>query len=117
MARVLCIDDDVSVAKLVADIVAFCHHEPLVETDSLAVSSHLKDRSLKAVIADYMMPKMNGLEVLTIFRDIRPDVRRLLLTAAPGEEEVRRAEREGLAQLVVAKPPGINEIRFALGWL
>lgn len=118
MARVLCIDDDDSVARLVADVVAFCRHEPIIEHDALlAVSLHARDSKLKAVLSDYMMPKMDGLEVLTCYRDLRPDVRRVLITGAPSEEEVKRAAHEGLVQLVIAKPPAISDIKLALAWL
>lgn len=118
MARVLCLDDDESVARLVAQVVEFCKHEPIVELSSLdAVAKHVHDQRVKAILCDYMMPKMNGIEVLVVFRDVRPDVRRVLITAAPGEPEVKAAEREGLVQMVLAKPPSISDIKYALGWL
>lgn len=118
MALVLCLDDDESVAKLVADVVRFCQHTPVVEMSSIdAVSRHLRNADLLAVLADYMMPQMDGLEVLDVFRAERPDVRRVLITAAPTQEEVRRAEREGLVQMVIAKPPNISDIKLALAWL
>jgi CheY-like chemotaxis protein len=118
MAQVLCLDDDESVARLISDVVAFLGHQPVVETSSLdAISSHLREPRVKAVLTDYMMPRMDGLEVLEVFRLERPDVRRVLITAAPNEELVRKAVRDGLAQMVIAKPPAIGDIKVALAWL
>lgn len=118
MALVICLDDDESVAKLVAQVVEFCGHQAVVETNSLdAVNKHLRDPKVRAVLTDFMMPRLNGIDVLEAFRASRADVRRVLITAAPTEEDVRQAEREGLIQMVVAKPPSIGDIRLALAWL
>lgn len=118
MALVLCLDDDDSVARLVADVVEFCKHEPILETNALdAVSRWLREPQLKAVCTDYMMPRMDGIEVLALFQESRPDVRRVLITAAPQEEAVRAAERSQVVQLVIAKPPSIGDLRLALAWL
>jgi thioredoxin reductase (NADPH) len=112
------VDDDLSVAQMVADVVRFLKHQPVVETSSLtAITKWLREPRVGAVLADYLMPQMDGLEMLEVFREARPDVRRLLITAAPQEEPVRQAERDGLVGMVIAKPPSIGDIRMALAWL
>ena len=118
MSRILSVDDDETVARLMADIIEFCRHEPVVVTDSLlAVTKFINDFRVGAVFSDYMMPRMDGIELLSCWQEQRPRVRRILITAAPQEEPVRKAEREGVVQLVVAKPPNIGDIRLALAWL
>ena len=118
MAIVLCVDDDFVVANLVAEVVRFCHLEPAVETSSIdAIAKWVRDERLVAVLADYLMPKMDGIELLQVFREQRPSVRRVMITAAPGEAAVRRASTEGVVQMVISKPPTIPDIRMALMWL
>lgn len=118
MALVLVIDDDESVARLVADIVAFCGHEPLLETDSVhAVARWGGNMEIKALLVDLMMPRIDGIEILAIWQERRPEVRRVIITAAPQEEAVRIAKRDGLVQMVIPKPPGISDIKTALAWL
>ena len=118
MSRVLCIDDDESVARLIADVVAFCKQEPVVETDAVdSVRKHIQDNNVKAVLCDLLMPRMDGIEVLGLWMESRPDVRRVLITAAPKEERIREALREGIVQMVIEKPPNIADIRMALAWL
>ncbi len=115
MALILCLDDDATVARMVADVVRFCKHDAVVETSSIdAVATWLKNPRLKGVFADFMMPRLDGVEFLTIFRDARPDVRRILITAAPGEKAVREAEEDGTVQAVIAKPPSIGDIKLVL---
>jgi response regulator of citrate/malate metabolism len=118
MSLVLVVDDDLVVAKLVARMVEFCGHEAVTEMDSMrAVTAHVKDPRLKAVLADYLMPKLDGLELLMAFADTRPEVRRVLITAAPHERAVQEAKKAGLVQMVIAKPPAIADIELALAWL
>lgn len=105
-------------ARLIADVVTFCKHEPVVETDAVdSVAPHIQDMRVKAVLCDLMMPRMDGIEVLGLWMESRPDVRRVLITAAPQEESIREAVREGIVQLVIAKPPNIADIKYALAWL
>lgn len=117
MAKVLCVDDDASVARLVGDVVAFCGHTPEVITDSMAAVNALYDPAVRAVLADFMMPRLNGIELLTIVQDRDVTIRRVLITAAPTEADVLQAARSGIAQMVIGKPPGIADIRLALAWL
>jgi len=116
--RVLCIDDDETVARLIADVVEFCGYEPIIETDSMkATTQHLRDKKIFAVITDYMMPRLDGVDVLAIWQEQRPEVRRVLITAAPQEQAVREAGKSTIAQMVIAKPPSIADIKMALAWL
>jgi len=118
MKRVLCLDDDDMVARLIAEVVEFCGHEPVRESDPLKASSdHLHDRKIAAVLTDYMMPRLDGVDVLVVWQESRPEVRRVLITAAPNEPAVKEALRTGVAQMVIAKPPTIADIKMALAWL
>lgn len=116
--RVLCIDDDEMVARLIAEVVEFCGFEPIKETDSMtAMVQHVRDSSICAVLTDYMMPRFDGVEVLVMWQEQRPEVRRVLITAAPHEQIVKEAGRSGVAQMVISKPPSIADIKMALAWL
>jgi len=117
MAKVLVVDDDESVARLVAEVVAFCKHTPVVFDDPFAAALALREQEFGAMLTDYMMPRLDGIELLSIAQETSPRTRRVLITAAPNEELVREALRAGLAQMVIAKPPSIADIRHSLAWL
>lgn len=86
--------------------------------DSVAsIGANIQDPNVKAVLCDLMMPRMDGIEVLEIWMEARPEVRRVLITAAPKEERIREALRSGIVQMVIEKPPNIGDIKFALAWL
>lgn len=115
--RVLCLDDDAVIAKMVGDVVRHCGHDPVTETDPLAaIVSHVRG-GFAAVITDLYMPKITGLEVLMAFEQSSPKTRRILLTAASPDEEIRSAVKSGLVHMLISKPPTINDIRTALAWL
>lgn len=117
VARVLVLDDDVEIARMVARVVELLGHTPLVETSSVeAVIKHGRT-GLDAAIVDLMMPRLDGLEVLAQLQESQPATRRILLTAAPTERSVRDALTSGLVQLLVAKPPTLSDLQLALAWL
>lgn len=115
MALVLVVDDDYSVARMLGDAVNFCGHRSIVETDPMKAAT--RTENFAAVLSDLMMPRLTGIELLAIFADRSPHVRRILITAAPEEDEVHEAQRSGIVQMVIVKPPGLGDIRHALAWL
>lgn len=118
MLKVLCLDDDLTIAKLLGVVVTNEGHEPLVETDAiLALSKHLLDPEVACVICDYQMDNLTGIEVLAAFQERRPDVRRVLFTAFPRDAELSEALRTGVVEMLLPKPPHMSDLRAAVAWL
>ena len=57
-----------------------------------------------AVITDYMMPELNGLELLQELRDLQPDTIRILLTVVIDIETVMSAINKAGAFRFIPKP-------------
>lgn len=108
MARVLVVDDDAAIARMVGLVVKLAGHEPVVITDPRAALRELP--RVQAVISDYMMPDMTGVEVLVQAMLVDKTIRRILLTAAPDNPVVQDAVRAGVVQVLVPKPPNIDDI-------
>lgn len=115
--KVLCLDDDLAVAKLIARLVESCGHKAVALTDPFEVTAHLSDPTVKAVLSDLVMPLRDGISVLSEVQTLRPDVRRVLVTAAPHGFLVLDAVRTGRVQQVVAKPPSRADIGAAVAGL
>ena len=91
-SRVLLLDDE----KIVTDNLTL-----LIQTESTLepVAFNSPDEALKylakepvdAILSDFIMPGMNGLEVLAQAREIRPTASRLLLTGYADKESAIRA--------------------------
>lgn len=63
------------------------------------------------VLADIIMPEMNGVELLKAMKQLRPEVPVVLVTAYSEDELLRSAVAEG-AVLTLKKPLDINRLLF-----
>ena len=60
---------------------------------------YLKENEVDAVLSDFIMPEMNGLDLLAHVKDVQPTCSRLLLTGYADKESAVRAINEvGLFQ-------------------
>jgi CheY-like chemotaxis protein len=64
----------------------------------------VRNRPIDAVVSDYEMPRMNGLDLLQQVRMTRPDVLRVLLTGQADVQLAMRALNEGAADRFLLKP-------------
>ena len=60
-------------------------------TDPRQALDHVRQNSLDLVIADYLMPHMEGIEFLTQVRALKPEATRILLTGYADKESAIRA--------------------------
>ncbi len=107
--RVLLIDDEdmilISIRALLNletdfDVSAF--------TDPADALSHLRDNKVDAIVTDYLMPNMTGLDLLRHARDAQPEASRILLTGHADKKSAIRAINEvGLYQYL--EKPWDNE--------
>ena len=77
----------------------------LAPRDALAFA---RERDVDIVVSDYLMPEMNGIELLKGFREVRPHAPRILLTGYADKENAIKAINEvGLYQYI--EKPWDNE--------
>lgn len=68
MAKILIVDDSVSMRNMVAATLESANHQVKDSADGLEALNIAKTGSFDAVITDLNMPKMNGLELLKNLR-------------------------------------------------
>jgi DNA-binding NarL/FixJ family response regulator len=64
------------------------------------------------VVLDYRLPDMDGFDVATSIRDVRPDAAIVFLSASAGEAEYDAAQRSGSA--LVRKDDGVGAVVDAI---
>lgn len=116
--RILIVDDHVEVREVLLAMLGFDGHTPEATAEwrsamtafTIALES---DRPFDLVIADMMMPGMNGIELGHYMKNLSPETPIILLSGRLMDAEYLRDARE-IASVVAAKPVGLKELRNAI---
>ena len=103
MARVLVVDDETHMRKILATILTGLGHEPLEAAGLKAARSMLDASRFDLVITDQRMPDGEGLDLLAFARDLDPTLPIVLFSAYATVELAVDAMRRGAFD-VIPKP-------------
>jgi CheY-like chemotaxis protein len=94
--RVLVVEDAAGMRQLVVDVLDRAGYVVLAATDGEDALRLLRDResAIALVVSDVVMPKMGGRTLAARIREIRPDVRILLMSGHETAVEAKRRESE-----------------------
>lgn len=114
-ARVLVIDDEPIILSTLA---AFLELEGYAQVDCFSdgreALAHFGRHGANVILCDYLMPGMDGVDVLARARDLDPRVPRILLTGYADKDAAIRAINEvGLFQYL-EKPWSNDDLRLVL---
>ena len=82
--KILVVDDEASVRKMIVSILAFAGYQKIMEAgDGIAACELMSEcaSELKLVITDIRMPRMNGAELTTRIRADYPEIKVLCVSA------------------------------------
>ena len=105
--RVLLVDDEKDFLDIMAERMGARGIEVSTTTSAEDALKMVLEESYDAVIMDLMMPEMDGFKALKLFKEIRPDISIILLTANVPEEKCIEAIKLG-AMDVIEKPADLN---------
>ncbi|MFQ5718068.1 MAG: sigma-54-dependent transcriptional regulator [Acidobacteriota bacterium] len=111
--RILVVDDEPSQVTLVSDILAPEGHAVDTALSGEAALKHLRDTEVDLVIADLMMPGMDGFELLKNVGASWPEVPVIFLTGRAEVDSAVAAIKDG-AENYVTKPLDIDRFRLAV---
>jgi len=96
--KVLIVDDDPAVLELYREMLSQLPSRPeiFVAASGARALSLLKTEPFRLMVCDLKMPKMDGLQVLSIVRRQFPELRTVVMTALPDEEFRSRAYALGV---------------------
>jgi CheY-like chemotaxis protein len=96
--KVLIVDDDPAVLELYRDLLSQLPSKPemFTTTSGARALSMLKSEPFRLLLCDLKMPKMDGLQVLSIVRRGFPELRTVVMTAVHNEEFRSRAYALGV---------------------
>jgi len=116
--RVLLVDDQHNLTKLVENLCTRMGFEVVTANDGLLAFSEIKraPERFDLVISDLTMPGMSGLELARRVREVRGDLPFLMMTGNTATLDADELAAAGVS-MVLAKPFGNDELRAAVGSL
>lgn len=109
--RVLVVDDDGDLARLIGHFLRRGGHRPTVVTSSADALATLRDRTalFDVLLTDLAMPAMSGEDLARHSRNLRPELPIVLLTGT-----IARVEAPALFDALLEKPCPAHELVDAL---
>lgn len=113
-ATILLVEDDPLEAAIVAAILETTGFEVVHQADPLRAVAALETRAFDIVLCDYMMPKMNGLQVLRRARMLSPESVRIIITSRADFDIAVEAINQGEIFRFLRKPVDERELVVTL---
>ncbi|HZI11101.1 MAG TPA: HD domain-containing phosphohydrolase [Myxococcus sp.] len=107
MDRILVVDDDVLILAALSRILQAEGYEIVTYNDPALAA---REVGFKVVLTDFMMPYLNGIELLGALREKNPRAVRLMLTAAADFRTASEAVNRGEVFRLLGKPWSLSEL-------
>lgn len=110
--HLLIVDDEHEILKALANYLSQLSDNYSVDTVNCGADAlqKIKERTYELIITDYMMPKMDGLELAKAVRELSPETKLVLITAY-GSKELRTSVTDLKLEGFLDKPFNMAQIR------
>jgi CheY-like chemotaxis protein len=102
--RVLVVDDVPIVLTSLRRVLERAAFDVATADSGAAALAHLETAEADLVVTDFMMPGMNGIELLRVVKERWPRARRAMLTAQADQDLLDRSLADGLLHAAFQKP-------------
>ena len=110
----LVVDDSPLLTRILATYLQNMGHQCAAIMDSTEVEAWLEQNPCDAVILDIVMPKLDGLALISIIRGRFPNLPIVVFTGLGFDEEMMQATKDAGANGYVSKGLGPSDIYLAL---
>lgn len=113
MARILIVDDDVSIRRTLKEILEFENYTVDESPDGLDCLVKVKQHQYDVVILDIKMPKMDGMEAIERLQVLCPDVPIVMISGHANIDTAVEAVKKGAFDFI-QKPPDLNRLLITI---
>jgi DNA-binding NtrC family response regulator len=111
--NILVIDDEKAIRKALIEILTFEGFVVDEAADGAEGAKKIKENNYDCILCDIKMPKMDGMEVLALAREERPDTPFIVISGHGNIETAVDAVKKG-AYDYISKPPDLNRLLITL---
>lgn len=112
--RILIVDDEPGILKALGRTFRSEAYEVVVASSAKDALVRLQEAPTHVIISDYMMPGMNGAELLKHVKKLFPDTIRIMLTGHADTGAVMGAVNEGAVYKFILKPWNDDDLRVTV---
>jgi DNA-binding NtrC family response regulator len=110
--RVLVVDDDKQILRLLEQFLSQRGFATTLATDGKEAEQVFDSEQFDVVLADVMMPKMDGLQLLEAIKEKEPEMPVIIITGS-GDDETKKEAYAKEAFLYITKPIDFNLLGLA----
>ncbi|MDB5959186.1 MAG: secretion system protein, partial [Massilia sp.] len=112
--RILLVDDEPNVLSALRRVFHYENYDVVCCQDPAQALERLKQEPFQIIISDYMMPGLNGGELLKQARAVRPEMIRIMLTGHADVNAVVGAMKAGAVYKFILKPWNDDDLRVTV---
>jgi CheY-like chemotaxis protein len=110
MKSILLVDDDISILYLLGLVLESKEIEATKATNGVEAVKILKGKNFDMMITDFNMPRMDGIELAMIAKELHPDIHILMITGGElSPEFVETAANAGIST-ILSKPFNLRRL-------
>jgi CheY-like chemotaxis protein len=113
-ARVLCVDDNPQVLRLLNRQLGDLYDVSIAQAAQEAMAVLAEGKAFDVIISDLGMPDVNGLTFLKTARDLYPSTQCIILTGLPDPAAMSGVRADGAAEQVIVKPWSRQDLLLAV---
>ena len=113
--RILLVDDEPNVLNALRRVFRQENYTIVTASNGQEAIELLNKEPFQLMISDYMMPAMNGAELLKQVKALHPDMIRIMLTGHADTGAVMGAINEGAVYKFILKPWNDDDLRITVG--
>jgi response regulator RpfG family c-di-GMP phosphodiesterase len=113
-ARVLCVDDNPQVLRLLKRQLEASYDVAVAQTAQDALAQLAEGKAFDVIISDLRMPEVHGLTFLKTARELYPKTERIILTGLPDPDTMSVARAASGVEQLIVKPWSRNDLTMAV---
>ncbi len=113
MAKILVVDDELSIRRTLREILEFEKYKVDEAVDGYECLARIKQKKYDVIIIDIKMPNMDGLEALERIQVLSPETPVLVISGHANIDTAVEAVKKGAFDFI-AKPPDLNRLLITI---